>query len=137
LSVIATARHLGLNTHQLLRQLCHEGLQRRAITPLPLDQDHPRCQKPPDILYRLGGVNAYVFSGVVWALRCKFKFIVVPVKWMIESSRVGLNPLSTQRVGFAVSHALRITDNSDKVYDHTERDNAAAPGGWERWQMSP
>ena len=45
LSVIGTARNLGLNTHQLLRQLCHEGLQRRAITPLPLDQDHPSLPK--------------------------------------------------------------------------------------------
>ena len=34
LSVIGTARHLGLNTHQILRQLCREGLQRRAMTPL-------------------------------------------------------------------------------------------------------
>ena len=45
LSVIGTARHLGLNTHQLLRQLCNEGLQRRAITPLPLDQDPPSLPK--------------------------------------------------------------------------------------------
>ncbi len=45
LSVIGTARNLGLNTHQLLRQLCHEGLQRRAITPLPLDQDPPSLPK--------------------------------------------------------------------------------------------
>ena len=45
LSVIGTARHLGLNTHQILRQLCREGLQRRAITPLPLDQDPPSLPK--------------------------------------------------------------------------------------------
>jgi len=45
LSVIATARNLGLNTHQLLRQFCNEGLQRRAITPLPLDQDQPSLPK--------------------------------------------------------------------------------------------
>ena len=30
LSVIGTARNLGLNTHQLLRQLCNEGLHDRT-----------------------------------------------------------------------------------------------------------
>jgi len=45
LSMIGTARHLGLNTHKLLRQICHEGLQRQAITPLLLDQDHPSLPK--------------------------------------------------------------------------------------------
>jgi len=42
---IGTARNLGLNTHQLLCQLCREGLQRRAMTPLPLDQDPPSLPK--------------------------------------------------------------------------------------------
>ena len=38
LSVTGTARHLGLNTHQLLRRVCTEGLQGQPITPLPIDQ---------------------------------------------------------------------------------------------------
>lgn len=43
LSVVGTARNLGLNTHQLLRRVCAEGLQGRPITPLPIDQ--PRLPK--------------------------------------------------------------------------------------------
>lgn len=44
LSVLATARHLGLDTHQLLRRVCAEGLQGRPITPLPIEQ--PLLPKP-------------------------------------------------------------------------------------------
>lgn len=44
LSVVGTARHLGLNTHQLLRRVCTEGLQGRPITPLPIAQ--PLLPKP-------------------------------------------------------------------------------------------
>lgn len=45
LSVIATARHLGLNTHGLLRRVCAEGLQGLPITPLPIEP--PLLPKPP------------------------------------------------------------------------------------------
>ena len=38
LSVTGTARNLGLNTHQLLRRVCAEGLQGQPITPLPIEQ---------------------------------------------------------------------------------------------------
>lgn len=38
LSVLGTAHNLGLNSHQLLRRVCTEGLQGRPITPLPIDQ---------------------------------------------------------------------------------------------------
>lgn len=44
LSVIGTARNLGLNTHQLLRRVCTEGLQGQPITPLPIEQ--PLLPKP-------------------------------------------------------------------------------------------
>ena len=44
LSVVATARNLGLDTWQVLRRVCTEGLQGLPITPLPIDQ--PRLPKP-------------------------------------------------------------------------------------------
>lgn len=44
LSVVATARNLGLDTYALLRRVCAEGLQGLPITPLPIDQ--PLLPKP-------------------------------------------------------------------------------------------